>query len=87
MRPTSPRPFAIAVPEHVLDDMRERLRRTRFPGPLAGGGWDYGTNLDYMRDLVRYWREHYDWRLAETALNRMPQFMATSRKDSGSPCS
>jgi len=77
MPSTSPRPFTIAVPEHVLDDLRERLRRTRFPGPIAGGGWDYGTDLGYMRDLVKYWTDHYDWRLAETALNGMAQFLAT----------
>src|SRR5215813_5780929 len=74
---TSMRPFTIAVPEHMLQDLRDRLARTRFPGPIAGGGWDYGTDLAYMRDLVTYWKERYDWRLAETALNRMPQFMAT----------
>jgi len=74
---TSPRPFRIAVPEHLLQDLRDRLGRTRFPGPIAGGGWDYGTDLAYMRDLVTYWKERYDWRFAETALNRMPQFMAT----------
>ena len=74
---TSPRPFAIAVPEDVLDDLHERLRRTRFPGQVAGAGWDYGTDLGYMRDLVTYWTDVYDWRAAELALNRMPQFMAT----------
>ena len=74
---TSPRPFRIAVPEHLLQDLRDRLGRTHFPGPIAGGGWDYGTDLAYMRDLVTYWQERYDWRFAETALNRMPQFMAT----------
>jgi len=77
MPSTSPRPFTIAVPEHVLQDLRERLGRTRFPGPIADSGWDYGTDLGYIRDLVRYWTDRYDWRLAETALNQMPQFMAT----------
>jgi len=76
MPSTSPRPFTIAVPEHVLQDLRERLGRTRFPGPIVGGDWDYGTDLAYMRDVVSYWKECYDWRYAETALNRLPQFMA-----------
>jgi pimeloyl-ACP methyl ester carboxylesterase len=71
------RPFTIEVPESVLEDLRERLQRTRWPGEIAGGGWTYGTNLDYMRELVRYWLDDYDWRAQEAALNRLPQFIAT----------
>jgi len=71
------RPFTIDVPESVLDDLRERLRRTRWPGEIADSGWTYGTNLAYTRELVRYWLEDYDWRIHEAALNRLPQFVAT----------
>ena len=71
------RPFTIQVPESVLDDLRARLRQTRWPGEVPGTGWTYGTNLDYMRDLVRYWLDEYDWRAQEAALNRLPQFPAT----------
>ena len=71
------RPFTIDVPESVLDDLRERLRRTRWPGEIEDSGWTYGTNLAYMRELVRYWLEDYDWRKHEAALNRLPQFVAT----------
>jgi pimeloyl-ACP methyl ester carboxylesterase len=69
-------PFRIAVPDAVLDDLRERLARTRFPDEIPGSGWGYGSELAYMRDLVAYWRERYDWRAAERTLNRWPQFRA-----------
>ena len=70
------RPFRIAVPEETLDDLRERLARTRLPGEVEGGGWGYGTDLTFLRELVEHWRERYDWRAAEAALNRLPQFEA-----------
>jgi pimeloyl-ACP methyl ester carboxylesterase len=70
------RPFTIQVSESVLDDLRARLRQTRWPGEIAGSGWTYGTNLDYLRGLVRYWLDDYDWRTHEAALNRLPQFIA-----------
>jgi pimeloyl-ACP methyl ester carboxylesterase len=70
-------PFRIAVPDAVLTDLRERLARTRLPDEMPGSGWTYGTNLAYVRDLVAYWRDRYDWRAAEARLNAFPQFRAT----------
>ena len=67
-------PFQIAVPEEVLADLRERLARTRWPDQIPGSGWDYGTELAYLRELCEYWRGEYDWRRHEAALNRWPQF-------------
>ncbi len=51
-------PFRIAVPDAVLADLRERLARTRFPDEIEGSGWQYGTNLAYLRELVAHWRRH-----------------------------
>jgi epoxide hydrolase len=70
-------PFKIAVPQAVLDDLRERLDRTRWPDELPGVGWSYGVPLDYLRDLVQYWRSAYDWRAQEHRLNEFPQFTTT----------
>src|SRR5256885_11727906 len=67
-------PFRIAIPESVLADLRERLSRTRFPDEIPGSGWTYGTNLAYLRELVAYWKDRYDWRAAEAALNPFPPF-------------
>jgi pimeloyl-ACP methyl ester carboxylesterase len=69
-------PFRIAVPDAVLTDLHERLARTRFPDEIPDSGWTYGTNLAYLRELVAYWRERYDWRAEETRLNRCQQFRA-----------
>lgn len=67
-------PFTIAVPDAVLEDLRERLARARYPDELEGAGWTYGANLAYVRELVDYWRDHFDWRAQERRLNRFEQF-------------
>jgi pimeloyl-ACP methyl ester carboxylesterase len=67
-------PFRIDVPQADLDDLRERLARTRWPDELPGVGWAYGTPLAYLRELAAYWRDAYDWRRHEARLNRLPQF-------------
>src|SRR5450432_4188828 len=69
-------PFKINIPQATLDDLRERLARTRWPDEVQGAGWDYGTNLEYMRELVAYWKDHYDWSKHEAELNRFAQFKA-----------
>ncbi len=71
---SSIRPFRIDVPQSDLDDLAERLRRTRFPAPLPGDGWDTGVPVTYLRELVGYWLRTYDWRTQEAALNEYPQF-------------
>lgn len=70
-------PFALDVSAAALDDLRERLRRTRLPGEPARAGWSYGTSRAYLEALVRYWRDDYDWRAVERRLNRFPHFLAT----------
>jgi pimeloyl-ACP methyl ester carboxylesterase len=68
------RPFRIEVPQADLDDLRERLARTRWPDELPGVGLDYGVPLDYIRELAERWRTSYDWRSWESRLNQYPQF-------------
>jgi pimeloyl-ACP methyl ester carboxylesterase len=69
-------PLHISVPDEVLDDLKQRLARTRFPGEVTGSGWDYGTNLSYLKELVEYWRTSYDWRVHERELNQFDHFKA-----------
>jgi pimeloyl-ACP methyl ester carboxylesterase len=69
-------PFRIAVPEDVLVDLRTRLERTRFPDEIPGSGWRYGTDLAYLRELVAYWRDRYDWRAEEARLDQLHHFRA-----------
>jgi microsomal epoxide hydrolase len=68
-------PFEIDVPDEALRDLRDRLARARFPQQLDGAGWDYGMELGYLRELVDYWRDDYDWRRAEQRLSQWPQFV------------
>jgi pimeloyl-ACP methyl ester carboxylesterase len=53
-----------------------RARAPRGPDEIEGAGWDYGTNREYLQQLVAYWRDGYDWRKQERLLNRFPQFQA-----------
>lgn len=68
------RDFRIEIPESELDDLRERLARTRWPEPATVEGWHQGVPLDYARELCEYWRTRYDWRRVEAEINAWPQF-------------
>jgi epoxide hydrolase len=69
--------FEIRVDDSVLEDLRNRLARTRFPDQIAGTGWEYGIPIDYLREVVEYWRDRYDWRAEEARLNELPHFRTT----------
>jgi epoxide hydrolase len=68
------RPFRLDIPQSEIDDLHERLDRTRWPDAMPGAGWTHGVSADYLRELVRHWRHDYDWRAAEARLNEWPQF-------------
>ena len=70
------RPFKIQIPEEALEDLRQRLSRTRWPDEILGSGWDYGSNLDYVKELVDYWRTQFNWRAQEKAMNEFAHFRA-----------
>jgi pimeloyl-ACP methyl ester carboxylesterase len=67
-------PFTIAVEEPVLSDLRERIRNTRWPDQLPDAAWHQGTDLHYLRALLDYWAEGFDWRAQERRLNGFDQF-------------
>ena len=68
--------FTIAVPDAVLDRIAVRLADTRIGYAPEGGGWEWGTDRDYLEEFVDYWRDEYDWRAQEMQLNQFPQFTA-----------
>jgi epoxide hydrolase len=68
------RPFRIDIPQAALDDLHERLARTRFPDELPGVGWSRGVPLGYLKDLADYWRDGFEWRRQEAKLNELSQF-------------
>ncbi|MGW4502426.1 epoxide hydrolase family protein [Micromonospora sp. NPDC004336] len=68
-------PFRIDIPQADLDDLRDRLVRTRWPRQLPGAGWSRGVPVEHLRDVAAYWAEKYDWRAHEARLNGFPQFV------------
>ena len=68
-------PFTVDIDQSQLDDLRDRLARTRLPQQLPDAGWDYGTELGYLTELLAYWRDSYDWRRAEARLNAFDQYL------------
>src|SRR5918996_4121844 len=74
---TDIKPFRIQVAEADLEDLRDRLARTRWPDELPGVGWDDGVPLTYLKELSEYWRTSYDWRAHEARLNEFSQLTTT----------
>ncbi|HET6707199.1 epoxide hydrolase [Amycolatopsis sp.] len=70
-------PFHINIPQQDLDELADRLAKTRWPGELPDAGWDYGVNETYLKDLVDYWQNGFDWRAQEARLNEYPQYTTT----------
>lgn len=76
--PIDVRSFEIHIPDGDLEDLRDRLGRTRWPEPTPDErAWTRGVPADYLRSLVEYWRDGFDWRAQERALNDVPQFTLT----------
>ncbi|MEV4627836.1 epoxide hydrolase family protein [Micromonospora sp. NPDC049523] len=71
---TEVKPFRIDIPQADLDDLRNRLDRTRWPDEIPDAGWDYGVPVAYVRQLAEHWRDGYDWRAWEAKINQYPQF-------------
>jgi microsomal epoxide hydrolase len=69
-----PQPFRVNVPQSVLDDLRARLARVRWPDEPPLEPWTAGTSVEYMKTLVDYWRDRFDWRAQEAKLNAFAQF-------------
>ena len=67
-------PFQIQIDDEALEDLRRRLAATRFPDQIEGTGWTYGIELSYLKELVAYWRDKFDWRAQEARLNRFEHF-------------
>ncbi|GCD96484.1 epoxide hydrolase family protein [Embleya hyalina] len=73
---TTIRPFRVEIPQADLDDLRDRLARTRWAADVPGvPAWTRGVPTDYLRDLAAYWADGFDWRAAEARLNAFPQFV------------
>jgi len=67
-------PFKVAVAEQVLSDLKTRIRNTRWPDSAPGAPWSQGTDLEWLRNLMDYWAEEFDWRAQEQRLGELAQF-------------
>jgi pimeloyl-ACP methyl ester carboxylesterase len=66
----------IDISAAAVDDLRDRLRRTRWPDAVEGAGWDYGLDVEVLRPIVSYWAEEFDWHAQQRRLNAFPHFRA-----------
>jgi pimeloyl-ACP methyl ester carboxylesterase len=69
-------PFEVSIPQATLEDLRERLAATRWSDEIEGAGWDYGANLEYVKELGGYWLEDFDWRTQEERINSFANYRA-----------
>lgn len=70
-------PFKISVAQEILEDLKARLERTRWPDEVEQAGWRYGANLGYIKELADYWRTKFDWRAQERKINSFANYQAT----------
>lgn len=70
-------PFTVRVSDETLLDLRQRLERVRWPDEPVGVGWTYGTSAGFIRDLVDYWRDNFDWRAQQHYINQFPHYRVT----------
>lgn len=67
-------PFKVEIPQEIIDDLRDRLTLTRWTDEVSGAGWDYGADSTYMKELIDYWHNQFDWRALEEMLNNFAHF-------------
>src|SRR2546430_15802595 len=65
----TPQAFVLRIPDAAIADLKTRLSLTRFPDAAPGEPWAYGTSVEYIRELLSYWKDSFDWRAQEAALN------------------
>lgn len=70
-------PFQINIAQPIIDDLRTRLTRTRWPAETTGSDWEQGTSPAYLRELLTYWQHDFDWRQQEARLNQLARFQTT----------
>src|SRR5450432_661987 len=70
------KPFEADIPQEVLNNLKLKIINTRWPDEMIDSGWNYGTNLSYMKELADYWVNTFDWRKTEKEINSYPNFTA-----------
>src|SRR5688500_18137065 len=68
--------FIADTPQSIIDDLKHRIKNTRWPDEIPNTGWQFGANLSYMKELANYWANKVDWRKVEYEINSYPNFIA-----------
>jgi pimeloyl-ACP methyl ester carboxylesterase len=68
--------FKCRISQAAIDDLKSRIRQTRWPDAIEGSGWEYGADLSYMKELAGYWADGFDWRKTENEINQYPNYIA-----------
>ena len=71
------KPFSANISEEILDDLKNRIKNTRWPDEISNSNWNYGTNLSFIKELSNYWVYEFNWRKVEAEINSFPNFIAT----------
>jgi len=71
---SQPEPFSLLTPAGAMDDLRARVRATRWPDAPEDAGWSLGTDVHYLRELAAYWADGFDWLVQQRALATLPHF-------------
>src|ERR1700731_1671541 len=71
--------FEIPDSEAAVDDLRQRLVRTRWPDQIPDSHWDYGVSLDYMKEVCEYWKGGFDCKRQIKNISAFPHYRYTSR--------
>ena len=71
---SSEKPFTLAVPAASLELLQKKLAVATLPSELDDAGWSYGVPLAHVKRLLEYWKDGFDWRASEAAINKIPQF-------------
>jgi pimeloyl-ACP methyl ester carboxylesterase len=66
--------FTLPYSAAAVADLRSRLLRTRWPDQIAGSGWQYGADVETLREICRYWAESFDWQAQVTALSAFDHY-------------
>ena len=70
--------FEVPYSEAGVEDLRQRLARTRWPDQIAGSQWTYGVSLEYMQEICRYWKEEFNWKRQIEKMSAFPHYRYTS---------
>jgi Epoxide hydrolase N terminus len=76
---TNPEPFSLPFSQAAVDDLRERIRRTRWPDQVSGSPWEYGFDRAFLQDICEYWASGFDWQARLEDLARLPHYRFASR--------